>query len=37
MTIVALVLAYAVLVQFNEYRGWCDLERCLTHTEGTSR
>lgn len=29
MTLVALVLAYAVLVQLNEYRGWRDLERWL--------
>ncbi len=24
------VLAYAALVQFNEYRGWRELERWLT-------
>ena len=30
MTLIALVLAYAVLVRFNEYRGWRDLERALT-------
>lgn len=29
MTLVALVLAYAVLIQWNEYRGWRALERWL--------
>lgn len=33
MTFVALVLAYAVLVQWNEYRGWRDLEHVLTGEE----
>ena len=34
MTLLALTLAYAVLVQFNEYRDWLDLERWLLAESG---
>lgn len=29
MEYLALYLAYAALVKWNEYRGWCELERVL--------
>ena len=31
MEYIAMFLAYLILVQYNEYCGWRDLERLLVH------